>query len=278
MNELILHFLSNELYELIEEYLKKDKFNVNSVLKQDEKIILTYNSMDNKIIEYIALILYSEFANEYNNKYLHTWIQDEYFLIKSNEIKEITNIIRSVSLLGNSSLNENSKEDNLLKYIKDDKFYISLKELATSNNYINVKGLITFRNKFFIKSYENSILNPIIIDFIEKKEYKEFINLLKYFVDTSDIYYDEVIVKFLEDGTKSVVDESNNDLISEFKEECVDKYMIDEVVSTNDIIISGLISKVPRVVKIYNMKYFKEEDKEFMNTLQELFNVEILLS
>ena len=278
MNELILEFLSDELYELIKEYLKKDKFNKNSVLKQDEKIILTYNHMDNKIIEYIALILYSEFANEYNNKYLHTWIQDEYFLIKSNEIKEITNIIRSVSLFGNSSLNESPKEDDLFKYIKDDKFYISLKELITSNNYINIKGLITFRNKFFIKSYQNSVMAPIIADFIEAKEYKEFIKLLKYFVDSSDICYDEVIVNFLEDGTKSVTDEDNNDLISEFMEECIDKSMIDETVSTNDIIISGLISKVPRVIKINNMKNFKEEDKEFMNTLQELFNVEILLS
>lgn len=278
MNKLILHFLSDELYELINEYLKKDKSNIGTVSKEDEKIILTYNSKDNKIIEYIALILYSEFANKYNNKYLHTWIENEYFLIKSTEIEEIINIIKNIFLFESDSLNKGLKEDNLLKYIKDDKFYISLKELIISNNYINVKGLITFRNKFFIKSYENSVLSPIIADFIENKEYKEFINLLKYFVDTSDIYYDEVIVKFLEDGTKSVVDESNNDLISEFKEECVDKYMIDEVVSTNDIIISGLISKVPRVVKIYNMKYFKEEDKEFMNTLQELFNVEILLS
>ena len=273
MNELVLEFLSDELYNLI-----KNNLNIERITKKDEKIILTYNSMDNKIIEYLALILYSEFANKYNKKYLHTWLQDEYFLIESSEIKEITDIIKRFSLFENNSLNKNSKESNLLKYIEDDKFYISLKELIISNNYINVKGLITFRNKFFIKSYQNAVLSPIIADFIKNKEYKEFINLLKYFIDTSDIYYDEVIVKFLEDGTKSVVDESNNDLISKFKEECVYKYMIDEVVSTNDIIISGLILKVPRVVKICNIKYFTEEDKEFMNTLQELFNVEILLS
>ena len=217
MTELILEFQNNDICDLISNNIKIYISNDESINIHNNLLSLNYNDNNDELIEYLSLVLYIQFANYYNNKNLHTWITNDYFFINAKEINEIIDKIKDKVSLINLSFNENLEEDSLLNYIKNDEFYNSLKILITTTNTINIRGLVTFRYKAFTTSYEHSLLSPIISEFMIEKEDKGFLKLLKSFVDINDEFYDEVTIKFLENGEKIVIDNDNNDLIEEFK-------------------------------------------------------------
>lgn len=277
MTELILEFQNNDICDLISNNIKEYISNDESINIHNNLLSLNYNDNNDELIEYLSLVLYIQFANYYNNKNLHTWITHDYFFINAKEINEIIDKIKDKVSLINLSFNENLEEDSLLNYIKNDEFYNSLKTLITTTNTINIRGLITFRYKIFTASYEDCLLSPIISEFIKDKEDKEFLKLLKYFVDINDEFYDEVIIKFLENGEKVVIDNDNNDLIEKFKAQCEEITLIDDNTPINNILLSGFVSKVPKLIKVHNINNLNEDDTKFIDTLQMLFNVEIVI-
>ena len=101
-----------------------------------------------------------------------------------------------------------------------------------------------------------------------EKEYREFIKLLKYFVDIQESKLERVDIIINKDGGYSVVDENNIDLFDEFMKELTDcKLGVDA--NIEDVIISGLITNAPKKINIFKKKYCT--NKEFIDTIVNVF-------
>ena len=81
-----------------------------------------------------------------------------------------------------------------------------IKECLEENEVINIKGFITFRMKELREDIE-CIIDKIVEDYMIEKEYKEFIKLLKYFVDIleSKIENYSKILGFISEDSESAI-------------------------------------------------------------------------
>lgn len=216
-----------------------------------------------KIKIYISELLYEMVIKNYKEKELFEFITDTYFFLKQEEILEVETIIMDVFFRRTSIRDETSVYcENKINTI-----ITKIKECLEENNEFNINGFITFRMKE-LKNYIESIIDKIIEKYMVEKEYKEFIKLLRYFVDIQDSRIDTVNIFINNSGEYTVLNENNSNLFSEFMKELSDcKLGVDA--NVEDVIISGLITNAPKKINIYQKKYCT--NKEFIDTIINVF-------
>ncbi|MDO5040417.1 putative sporulation protein YtxC [Clostridium sp.] len=216
-----------------------------------------------KIKIYISELLYEMVIKNYKEKELFEFITDTYFFLKQEEILEVETIIMDVFFRRTSIRDETSVYcENKINTI-----ITKIKECLEENNEFNINGFITFRMKE-LRNYIESIIDKIIEKYMVEKEYKEFIKLLRYFVDIQDSRIDTVNIFINNSGEYTVLNENNSNLFSEFMKELSDcKLGVDA--NVEDVIISGLITNAPKKINIYQKKYCT--NKEFIDTIINVF-------
>lgn len=139
-----------------------------------------------------------------------------------------------------------------------------------TNKYVILDGFVNFRVQDYIKELDLMVdmcVNKFIID----REYSEFINLLKTYIETtlcnSDIIH--LVYKngesFLLDSNKKLI-EFNNNLINR-------KFLSDISFCSNDYALNSLLTLLPD--KLYIHLIDKEDD--FINTLKLIFDKRIYI-
>ena len=216
-----------------------------------------------KIKIYISELLYEMVIKNYKEKELFEFITDTYFFLKQEEILEVETIIMDVFFRRTSIRDETSVYcENKINTI-----ITKIKECLEENNEFNINGFITFRMKE-LRNYIESIIDKIIEKYMVEKEYKEFIKLLRYFVDIQDSRIDTVNIFINNSGEYTVLNENNSNLFSEFMKELSDcKLGVDA--NVEDVIISGLITNAPKKINIYQKKYCT--NKEFIDIIINVF-------
>lgn len=216
-----------------------------------------------KIKIYISELLYEMVIKNYKEKELFEFLTDTYFFLKQEEILEVETIIMDILYRKKSIKDETSVYcENKINII-----ITKIKECLEENNEFNINGFITFRMRE-LRKYIESIIDKIIEKYMVEKEYKEFIKLLKYFVDIQDSRIDRVNIFISDTGDYTVLDQDDNNLFSEFIKELSDcKLGIDA--NVEDVIISGLITNAPKKINIYQKKYCT--NKEFIDTIINVF-------
>lgn len=216
-----------------------------------------------KIKIYISELLYEMVIKNYKEKELFEFITDTYFFLKQEEILEVETIIMDVFFRRTSIRDETSVYcENKINTI-----ITKIKECLEENNEFNINGFITFRMKE-LRNYIESIIDKIIEKYMVEKEYKEFIKLLRYFVDIQDSRIDTVNIFINNSGEYTVLNENNSNLFSEFMKELSEcKLGVDA--NVEDVIISGLITNAPKKINIYQKKYCT--NKEFIDTIINVF-------
>ncbi|ACD52047.1 MULTISPECIES: putative sporulation protein YtxC [Clostridium] len=223
-----------------------------------------YNEKVKDIINlYVSNILYKIVIENYREKEMLEFLTENYFFLKQDEIFEIEDdIVKVLECEGGV------KDGNSIYYLnKMNGIIEEIKDCIKEKQEININGFITFRMKKLRGDIEK-IIQKVVENYIVEKEYKEFVKLLKYFVDIQD-YKIELIDIFIEDnGDYRVTDNYETDLLKTFKEEFSDcKKMSD--VSTEDILISGLITNTPKKIIIHNKE--NSINREFLETLNSVF-------
>ena len=101
-----------------------------------------------------------------------------------------------------------------------------------------------------------------------EKEYKEFVKLLKYFVDIQESKIEKINIYIHEGGGYVLKDGNGNDVFGEFMKELAE-CRIDTEAKIEDIIISGLITNAPKQIIIHH----KENciNLEFIETIINVF-------
>lgn len=217
----------------------------------------------NLIHLYISNILFKIVIQKYKDRELFDYLIENYFFLKQEEILEVEEEIMKVLYC-----EDTLKNDGLVFCMnKMNKITEKIKECIEENDEININGFITFRMKELREDIE-SIIDKVVESYMVEKEYKEFVKLLKYFVDIQESKIQEVNIYIQENGSYIIKDGEGKDIFVEFMKELTE-CKADTDANVEDIIISGLITNAPQNVVIHHREYCK--NKEFIETIINVF-------
>ena len=121
-----------------------------------------------------------------------------------------------------------------------------LTEYLEANNNINIDGFIRFRLKDYVSELCD-IADQAADDFIMDREYQEFIELLKYFVEVQDPKAELVHVVIKPNGAFKLFDEHEQVINSDYLEEFMLNITESEI-NYEDMLISALITVAPKKI------------------------------
>ena len=275
---LVMKLVHNEDLEFVKELqelrdvLKKKNITMGIVESGDKsahtiKIMCNDDGYDEKVKNtiylYISNLLFSVVIKEYKKKELFNYLLENYFFLKQGEIIEVEEQIMRVLK------SEEKVKDEKLFYCmnKINSIIEKIKCCLEENDEINIKGFITFRMKELREDIE-CIVDKVVEEYMVEKEYKEFIKLLKYFVDIQESKLKRVNIYVQEGGGYLLTDEFDNDIFQEFMKE-LSECKIDNDANIEDIIISGLITNAPQEVVLHKKE--NAVNREFIDTIINVF-------
>lgn len=261
----------NEINEIKNLFKVKDiKLGISENLENDIHVVKVYSadekcdsSLKNTFNLYMSMSLYNIMVKKFYNEKLKDFIIDKYFFFKDSEVnylvKKVYETLNSDKIImeKNGLYFINKKNDILQEIIN------CIKEV----NEFNINGFIRFRTSKIEKSFFE-ITEEVVQNYISEKEYKEFIKLLKYFVQLQESKIDEVNIIIGDKGKYYIKNKQGKDIFNELVNE-LEETSFSGTVSIEDIIISGLITNVPKRIVIHN--YDKYSYNEFINTIKDVF-------
>ena len=246
-NEEIIEYLLNKISKL-------DFTNIyycNKSFKIYENVILHYK--DNNIEQFNNLVaeLITETIREfYQDKILKRIINVNYFYFDELERKIIL-----------EDCDEFIKQEE--EEIKETVF-TGVKEYVHEHKNIVIEGVANFRINEYIKILDN-IVDMAVNKYIIEKEYREFINLLKVYVNSTESKTD--ILHLIYTNGESILLDKDKNIIRVDHNLNNAKYLSDITFSSNDIALNTLLSLLPKRIEIH---LINGED-EFINTLKLIF-------
>ena len=262
---------SCELQELRELLKKKDILIgfVESIEGKTHiiKIICEENCYNEKIKEiinlYVSNILYRIVIDNYRKKEMFEFLTDNYFFLKQHEILEVEDEI--VKVLKYEEITKN--EDSIYCLNRVNSMVEQIKNCISEKQEINVDGFITFRMRNLRGDIEK-IIDKVVERYMVEKEYKEFVKLLKYFVEIQECKIEEINIIIEENNSYIIKDSEGKDLYYDFLKEITAEQGRIEL-NTEDVLISGLITSAPKNIIIYGKENCT--NKEFLDTIENVF-------
>ena len=257
-NKKLIDYLLNEFEKtnLNNLYISKLKF------KFYNNIIVHYSKKDlYNFYNVFSNILSSAILNFYEKNIVKQLIDSNYFYfndIEQQQIFEIANNYLYNSDLAEAQIRKGLIKDSLIEYFSNNKSAI-------------LDGLVKFRLKEYIKTIDY-IVDLAVNKFVIDKEYKEFIELLKCYINSKSckcetihlIYQNQESI--LLDEFKNQINLDNNVLNN--------KYLSDISFSSNDYALNCLLTLLPKKIYIH---LIDKTDDEFINTLKLIFNNRIYI-
>ncbi len=217
-----------------------------------------------------------------NAVFFYCYIEDE-IILKENHYKNMRQIVVNSIANALSDIVMDYWEPILIKKIIRDSGELNLtqdtsskvkrkicvvhkiQEYLSANNIIMLDGFIDFRLREYMEQLEE-LVDTAIDEYLIDREYKEFIDLLRHFIDLQEPKKDLVNVLFC--NTKIVLMDED----SEFIENDLSLDLLAQEnteVSTDDIVVSTLINIAPRKIVIHG---FDGKNKiEVINTIYNIF-------
>ncbi len=124
-----------------------------------------------------------------------------------------------------------------------------LLEYLNSNHDIVIEGFIKFRLREYLDEL-TKVAEKAADDFMLEKEYREFVRLLKYFVDIQEPRLEVVQVLVMPSGMFKLLDETNRNINSEY----LDGFIVElgeSELNYEDLLISALITIAPTTVILH---------------------------
>lgn len=255
-NEFILDYLLNNFkYNIPNKfYLSRNSFKIY------DNVIFHYTGDSEELfVNYTSNLLKDVILKFYENKIINNIINFNYFYFSDIEKKKIIELCIE-------NLNENNNSDVISR--KSILFHLC-KEYIEENKSVVLDGFVNFRIKEYINILDE-IIETNVNSYIIEKEYNEFINLLKIYIDSKIpsnktihlIYFNNESI--LLDNEKNVIQLDTN--ISNAK------YLSDITFSSNDYCLNTLLNILPKKIFIHILD--KKED-EFITTLKSIFEKRI---
>ena len=160
-------------------------------------------------------------------------------------------------------------DDNNFKYRKEE-IWPSVLKYISENKSIVLDGFVNFRLEDYMCTIED-IVDYSVNKYIVEKEYNEFINLLKLYINSKESEADLVHLIYI-NGESLLLDKDKN-IISLSNDAFNAKYLSDISFSSNDYALNALLTLLPKRIEIHIVGY----EDEFINTLKLIFESKIYI-
>ncbi len=272
----ILQQINHELQQL---ETKKVNYSVNEVNSEGSTSIICSVNEDKTsndktyqpyslLTVHVANALADFILRKYEEKLIVRVINSNYCYFNSAEKQEILNI--ALKIIRNDDKNI---LNSIFQIRRRNIIVRKLLDYFDSSNNIILDGFVNFRLKDYVKDLEE-IVDKAVDDFLMEREYKEFIRLLRYFVDIQDPKFDIVHIVVSFDGKYMLLDGTGKEITNE----CVQDFMteINEgEINCDDLLVSSLITLAPRRIMIHSTDQFR--NKELLETIKNVFSGRVLI-
>jgi len=226
------------------------------LLKEDN-----FGKIKQKFITCIANVLSDIIINYWEPELIRRIIKENYFYFDKDEQVKIFDFAYSIL-----NYNEMSGKHDISYQIRRKNFVLhKIQEFLSNSGLIILDGFVNFRLKEYIRQLEDSV-DIAIDEFLMDKEYKEFIKLLRHFVDLQEPKRDLVNVVFCNNKI-ILMDENFNYIERDSSLDSIAKENPD--VNMDDITVSTLINIAPRRITIHGFN--GKEKREVANALYNIF-------
>ncbi|MBE5813030.1 MAG: hypothetical protein E7314_05185 [Clostridiales bacterium] len=263
--ELFLDKYQNSFDSIIE----KNFFENIKITKKDLYTYIFSSSEENDASLKLADIITEFIIDSYEQNIIKTLITNDYPYFSNSEKENIAS--KTLDLL-NSSKNDFIKILVILKR----RFHIKqcILNFLSENSYIDISGIVNFRLIEY-KNLLSELIEKVINEFKIQNEYKEFIAMLKFFVDTQKNRIPKLHIIFEKDGEYSILNEHNKNITAE----CFKDFMNERqgnFLSNEDLLISALISLAPKKIIIHLAT--QDYNKKILSTIEQIFTNKVILN
>lgn len=144
---------------------------------------------------------------------------------------------------------------------------VRLHDYLTAHSVLNIEGFVTFRLRDYLSELEDKV-DQAVDDFLIDREYREFVRLLRYFVDVQQARTALVHVILQEDGHFDLVDVEGQPLQSEIIQEFRLETPAAEI-NLEDLLVSSLITAAPGRVVLHGSDRARRQDS--VQTVRQVF-------
>jgi putative sporulation protein YtxC len=138
-------------------------------------------------------------------------------------------------------------------------------------------GFLNFRLKDY-RLQLSKVIDNVVDDFMMEFEYKEFIRLLRYFVDAQEPRTEETHVVIKENNIFTLFDSQGKIISNQYLE---DMLLHNSIVDTpdnlncEDLLISTLITIAPRTIMVHSSNRLR--DKDLLDTIKSVFDDRVIV-
>lgn len=220
--------------------------------EEDYQMILKY---------FMAEIISDVILNYWGDTLLKDIIRTNYFYLGDEEKNLIFDYAARYAKRGENSWKE-------IGWLNRKNFILQkLLDFFHTNDSIIIDGFIKFRLKEYI--YElHEAAEKAVDDFLMEREYREFIQLLKYFVEIQEPKIEMVNVLIKSSGTFHLFDEKMVPIKNDYMESTV-LNLVDSEINYEDLLISALITIAPMKITLH----YLHTDRQSSTTLETIKSV-----
>lgn len=246
----IENYLDNTTFSEIYYSQKKFKYFNNIILHyRGNKPIQFYKKLSKILSEYVI--------NNCEQNFVKQQLSFDFFYFSESEKKIIE---RSTIKNLNSDINKKRKLEILQNCIED---------YFESSSSCNLEGFINFR-LYNYKNFINLILEHTINDYIIQKEYLDYVNLLKEYINIQTPQSETVHLVY-NNTTKLLLDDSKNVIANTINQQI---YLSDISFSSNDFILNSLLSLLPNKIFVHLNNAVEDN---FIKFLKEIFKNRLII-
>lgn len=159
------------------------------------------------------------------------------------------------------------EENNTLKYRREE-IWAAFLSYISQNKFVILDGFVTFRLEEYKKTLEEMV-DFSVNQYIIEKEYTEFINLLRLYIDSREPA--SPLVHLIYTNGESILLNEHKEIINLSDNIFNAKYLSDISFSSNDYALNALLTLLPKKIEIHLIGY----ENEFIDTLKLIFGTRI---
>lgn len=217
----------------------------------------------------ITSVLSDCIIDNYEKHIIHNLLLSNYFYFDNEDIYDIEN--NCIQMLNSNNSNDHSSLP-VSEDIVDRKDYLwcAVLKYVLNNKSIFLDGFITFRIPNYINCIDN-LVDSSVSQFVINREYSEFINLSKVYINSKIPEVDLVHLIYVNE--ESILLDKDMNIISLTKNNLDTHYLSDISFSSNDYALNSLLSLLPRKIIIHLVN----SSDDFINTIKLIFGDRVTL-
>lgn len=235
-------------------------------------IIVHYVGTDtNLFYEYFADILTGCIINNFEYKIVHKLLEFNYFYFDDMDLSKIeTNCTEILNSLSNTTAIDVSSYLPIEILDRENCVFESVCDYIKNHKSMVLDGFVRFRLFKYINILD-SFVDFCVNQFILNREYTEFIDLLKLYINSKETKTKLVHLIYVND--ESILLDENKNIISLSHSNLDTHYLSDISFSSNDYALNTLLSLLPEKIIIHLVS----PENEFINTLRLIFDGKVVI-